>query len=218
MVLYVLILLQDDVALQWRHNGRDSVSNHLPHQCLFRRRSKKTSKLRVTGLCAGNSPETGEFPTQMANNAENVSIWWRHHGACYSVIITRSAAIKRNISSASLNDIIRSWKGNCESRQSEQLRRKYIELCEQHHVCYGLAPFRAYGISRLSDDHIWVPYIYGTGTWRVSVSVVPIPHMSYWSYVCWFAELGHRGDHSGYGLSQWQTTLQCNVVFHWLSP
>ena len=22
---------------------------------------------------------TGEFPTQMACNAENVSIWWRHH-------------------------------------------------------------------------------------------------------------------------------------------
>ena len=41
--------------------------------------SKKTSKLRVIGLCAGNSPGTGEFPAQMASNAENVSIWWRHH-------------------------------------------------------------------------------------------------------------------------------------------
>ena len=28
----------------------------------------------------GNSPGTGEFPAQMASNAENVSIWWRHHG------------------------------------------------------------------------------------------------------------------------------------------
>ena len=27
----------------------------------------------------GNSPETGEFPAQMASYAENVSIWWRHH-------------------------------------------------------------------------------------------------------------------------------------------
>ena len=71
-------------TLQWRHNGRDSVSNHQPHDCLLnrlsRRRSKKTSKLCVTGLCAGNSPGTGEFPAQMASNAENVSIWWRHHG------------------------------------------------------------------------------------------------------------------------------------------
>ena len=51
-----------DQTLQWRHNGQDSVSNHPPHDCLlnrlFRRRWKKTSKLRVTGLCAGNSPVT----------------------------------------------------------------------------------------------------------------------------------------------------------------
>ena len=40
---------------------------------------KKTSKIRVAGLCAGKSPGTGEFPAQMASNAENVSIWWRHH-------------------------------------------------------------------------------------------------------------------------------------------
>ena len=70
-------------SLQWRHNGRDSASNHQPHDCLlnrlFRPRSKKTSKLRVTGLCVGNSPGTGEFPAQMASNAENVSIWWHHH-------------------------------------------------------------------------------------------------------------------------------------------
>ena len=44
-----------------------------------KRRSKKTSKLRVTGLCAGNSPVTGEFPAQRASNAEKVSIWWRPH-------------------------------------------------------------------------------------------------------------------------------------------
>ena len=72
------------LPLHWRHNGRDSVSNHQPHDCLlnrlFRRRSKKTSKLHVTGLCVGNSPGTGEFPAQMASNAENISIWWRHHG------------------------------------------------------------------------------------------------------------------------------------------
>ena len=44
-------------ALQSRHNGRDGVSNHQPHDCLltslFRRRSKKTSKLRVTGFVWG---------------------------------------------------------------------------------------------------------------------------------------------------------------------
>ena len=72
----VKILHNNDVII-------DGVSNHQPRDCLlkrlFRRRSKKTSKLRVTGLCVGNSPGTGEFTAQMASNAENFSIWWRHH-------------------------------------------------------------------------------------------------------------------------------------------
>ena len=66
-------------SLRWRHNGCDGVSYHQPHDCLssrlFRRRSKKTSKLCVTGILRG----TGEFLAQMASSAENVFIWWRHH-------------------------------------------------------------------------------------------------------------------------------------------
>ena len=83
------------IPLLWRHNGLHGVSNHQPHDCLlnrlFWRRSKKTSKLRVTGLCAGNSPVTGEFPAQRANNAENVSIWWRHHDSTPHCFCTSTA-------------------------------------------------------------------------------------------------------------------------------
>ena len=71
-------------SLQWRHNESDGVSNyqrfHYLLNCLFR--SKKTSKLRFTGLCERNSPVTGEFPVQKASNAENASIWWRRHVMC----------------------------------------------------------------------------------------------------------------------------------------
>ena len=71
---YDCSLTVSDSTLQQRHNGRDSVSNHQAHDCLLdrlsRRRSKKTSKDRVTGLCAGNSLGTGEFPAQMASNAK----------------------------------------------------------------------------------------------------------------------------------------------------
>ena len=70
-------------SLQWRNNGRDGVSNQQPYHCLltclFRSRSKEISKLSVTGLCAGNSPVTVEFPAKLASNAENDSIRWRHH-------------------------------------------------------------------------------------------------------------------------------------------
>ena len=66
-------------SLLWRHNGQDGVSNHQPHECLLNRSFRRRSKLRVTGLCVGNSSETGEFPAQRASKSENVSIWWRHH-------------------------------------------------------------------------------------------------------------------------------------------
>ena len=53
-------------TLQWCHNDHDSVSNHQPRDYLlnglFRCRSTKTSKLRVTGLCVGNSPGPGNSP------------------------------------------------------------------------------------------------------------------------------------------------------------
>ena len=56
-------------SLRWRHNDHAGVSNHQPHGCLlnrlFRRRWKKTSKLRVTGLCAGNSPGPVNSPHKL---------------------------------------------------------------------------------------------------------------------------------------------------------
>ena len=58
---------------------------------------RKHQKLRVTGFCVGNSPGTGEFPAQIASNAENISIWWRHHaealheGICKSILQRQSS-------------------------------------------------------------------------------------------------------------------------------
>ena len=66
-------------SLHWRHNECDGVSNQRRPDCLlnrlFRRRSKKTSKFRVTG----------GFPSQKDSNAENVFIWWRHNIQCAPV-------------------------------------------------------------------------------------------------------------------------------------
>ena len=85
--------------LQWRHNERDGVSNHQLHDYLlnrlFRCRSNKTSKTRVTGLREGNSSVTGEFITQRASNEENVSIWWRQTSSWrrYTWILSKPAEI-----------------------------------------------------------------------------------------------------------------------------
>ena len=70
-------------TLQWRHNEDDGVSNHQPHDCLlnglFKAQIKENIKApRHWPFCrkfTGNRWIT----RTMANNAENVSIEWRHH-------------------------------------------------------------------------------------------------------------------------------------------
>ena len=52
-----------------------SDADQRKHQC----------SARVSGLCEGNPPVIGVFPSQKSSEAKNVSIWWRHH-----VIITKS--------------------------------------------------------------------------------------------------------------------------------
>ena len=72
-----------DDTLQWRHNGHGSVTNHQPHHCLlngsFRRRSKKSLKLCVTGLCAGNSPGPVNSPYKWPVTRK-MFCWRRHAG------------------------------------------------------------------------------------------------------------------------------------------
>ena len=116
--------------LQWRHNGHDSVSNHQLHHCLlnrlFRRGSKKTSKLRVTGLCVGNSPGAGEFPAQMASNTENVSIWWRHHvkDLINSLIFIGIPQTKRHVNMCtSISNPNCYWWDHC---QNQDCRRRFM--------------------------------------------------------------------------------------------
>ena len=72
-------------AFQWRHNGHDGVPNHQPYLCLLnrlsRRRSKKTSKLRVTGLCEGNSPVNSPHKGPVTRKMfpfDDVIMAWKH--------------------------------------------------------------------------------------------------------------------------------------------
>ena len=74
----------NDVMMSPMASPTESPASRLFTQPLFKRRSKKISKLRVTGLCEGNSPVTGEFPTQRASNAEKsfhvMTSLWRMSG------------------------------------------------------------------------------------------------------------------------------------------
>ena len=101
------------ILLQWRHNERDGLSNYKGHDCLvnrlFGRRSKKTSKLRVTGLCVGNSPVTGEFPAQRTSKMfpfGDVIVTQRilHISKCWLLMKCCSIEVHKNFNST-LNNL-----------------------------------------------------------------------------------------------------------------
>ena len=71
-----------------------SQASPLFTQSFIRAQIKENIKADVTGLCAGNSPNTGELPALMASNAESVSIWWRHRGFTSRIVRCNSNDVK----------------------------------------------------------------------------------------------------------------------------
>ena len=132
--------------------------------CFFRRRSEKTSKLHVTGLCEGNSPVTGQFPTQRASNAENASIWWRHHVKCV-------------------------WKLQIQIIATSLMEQRVI--CISMSFMVGIALLRYWelcGNSPVGPDPIWKQHI---SKWVVIacclISTIEIPILMYRMWHCYIA-------------------------------
>ena len=75
----VFLCLLITVMSHWaRWHLKPLASDCLPNH-LFRCTLTKTSNLCITGLCEGNPPATGRFPSQRASNTENVSVRWHQH-------------------------------------------------------------------------------------------------------------------------------------------
>ena len=71
---------------QWRHNERDRVASQITSLTIVystvysgvdQRKHQRSALLAFVRRI--HPSVTGEFPAQKASNAENISIWWRHH-------------------------------------------------------------------------------------------------------------------------------------------
>ena len=84
--IHALTFAEHALTSQWRHNGCDSVSkspaSRLFTQPFIQTQIKENIKAPCHWPLCGEFTGTGEFPAQMASNAENVSIWWRYHAVC----------------------------------------------------------------------------------------------------------------------------------------
>ena len=117
-------------SLHWRHNDHDCVSNHQPHGCLlnrlFRRRSKKTLKLRVSGLCVGNSPG----PVNSPHKGPNVSIWWRHHVQHFDYTLSHTFCI-----ALPARDCKGFWKTVAQSHNAFHITGIYFSCMQSQSTC-----------------------------------------------------------------------------------
>ena len=142
---------------------------------LFRRRSKKTSKLRVTGLCKGNLPVTGEFYAQRASKAEYASISWRHHvwvraDTSYFVMMTRWSAWRTYIHLHStlyrlkstlmqytyyflLQWSLNSRTGDCHSADWDCHKNKHQDTCDQFTTISYAKYFEDAKLQSLKSSH-----------------------------------------------------------------
>ena len=94
----------DDVT--WTSINLKSPTTRLFVEQLMWAHIKETSKSALLALCEGNSLVTGEFPAQMASNAEKSSIWWRHNERQNQYYVTHylwSQALTRERNGASLS-------------------------------------------------------------------------------------------------------------------
>ena len=100
-------------ALQWRHNGRDSVSNHQPHDCLFnrlfRRRSRKHQSLASLAFVRGIHRWIHRTNGQLRGKCFHLMTWswicatqWRSYAQCRRNVAHKSHKSRKSISNVSL--------------------------------------------------------------------------------------------------------------------
>ena len=80
----------------------------------------------LLAICAGNSPVPGEFPAQMASNAENVCISWRHH-EMYWVVPKWIEHITTNVSNG--------YEINWIHRHNRQITKNMGTFQKKHCTC-----------------------------------------------------------------------------------
>ena len=155
-------------TLQWRHNGRDSLSNHQPHDSLLnrwlRRRPEKTqssaSLAFVRGIHRVNSPHKGRVTWKILPFDDVIMIpagciWFRNHweeqilaspmrdslGRCRALI--RDAASTLKIHHYSWCTLF-TTKNGASASKNEATKMKKVA-----HVCYNRGIFSPYDINRL---------------------------------------------------------------------
>ena len=154
----------------WARWRLKSLASRWFAQPFRRRRSKKTSKLRVTGLCEGNPPVSGRYPSQRASNAKCfhlVTSSWKHLNPCGCVTHSESLFHRCHISPFIIISIRISWSAES-SIVSDKLMFEWQKRFGRHYfpgISYTLSQspckslladiFLSFGLCKGTVSDIW---------------------------------------------------------------
>ena len=164
---------------------------------LFRHRSKRTSKLRVTGLCEGNSPGTGKFPSQRASNAKIKK--------CFHLMT--SSCVRYKCMCGFKNLFV-------------YMRQLHVQVpcLPEHTMKFMMHDYNVRNWSLQHDDMKEKGNAIVSGSYRSDIVSLVCSRNCFDQWVKLEASriISHHCHHAG--ISQWETTSHCNVASHWLSP
>ena len=169
-------------------------------------RSKKTSKLHITGLCEENPPVTGGFHSQRDSNAENVLIDNIIMSTNDFIHILQGHLYWHRGSHTTIPDLVKqSWtiwvKTNMKSPRTDLTTTKQSK-------------------TKHDDDMVWKHYPHylpsADSSYKGPVMgsfdvffVISLDKMSN-------SQVVDYRNHSVHALSQWEMALHCNAISHWL--
>ena len=110
-IRHVIVITVTSQRVRWRLKLPASLMFAEP---FVQAQVKDTLKFSVNGLCEGKSPmtEITDFPAQRASDAENVFIWWCHHGLIMWDYLIKGRVMRRCECIMKFG----SWYGICNAR------------------------------------------------------------------------------------------------------
>ena len=151
----------NEMSLQWRYNEHDGVSNHQHLECLpnhlFWHRSwhGKHQSAALLSFVRGIHPW---FPSQRASNAENISIWWRHHGATIFMSmldLAKISAIETDLHTNVLSHFLRP--PSTTGLKTGKKDWPVMGICTSNNFESSLSPFQLKSW-KFSTDQAWSLY------------------------------------------------------------
>ena len=197
VMAYPVMVTLITMTSQWAWWRLKSPASRLFIQPFFQAYIKQNIKAPRHWPCEGNSQWTGEFPAQMASNAENVSIWWRHNSKWLQVHF-RKITIKTMVMAYPVMVTLIGW--HRLGRSDDYMNTVYWQLTETE--------------LRIRFKHKGQIIAHYNTLWTTHVEHMMPVHQNPWYWLCSISKFlsDMRKDFTTCVMSMWRNCINCRYI------